>query len=103
MAGNDEANQRTTGSTTRRGSVLRTAGLTSTRASTPVPSAAGCSCASRSASAAPIESPPTVTTRHRARSSLNAASTSVYQSAQVVRFISCQVVPCPGSRGSRTV
>ena len=28
------------------------------------------------------------------------ASTSAYQSCQRVRFISCQVVPWPGSRGS---
>ena len=37
------------------------------------------------------------------RSSSKARSTSAYQSSHRVRAISCQVVPCPGSRGSDTV
>ena len=35
-------------------------------------------------------------------SASKARSTSPYQSAQVVLFMSCQVVPWPGSRGTET-
>ena len=77
-----------------------TDGLTTTSPATWEP----CSSASRSASAPPIDSPPTNTVRAAAAQvARTPASTSAYQSGQRVWFISCQVVPCPGSRGSDTV
>src|SRR4051794_28343521 len=75
-----------------------TAGLTSTRPAT----RSGWSAASRRARAPPIESPQTTTVSTWLASASKARVTSAYQSAQVVRFISCQVVPWPGRRGSDT-
>ena len=61
------------------------------------------SSANRVTRAPPIDRPPANTCSHRAASASYARSISAYQSVQRVAFISCQLVPCPGSRGSRTV
>jgi hypothetical protein len=76
-----------------------TDGLTSTRPATSDP----CSSASRSASAPPIDSPPTTTVAQLPASSVSSSDTRPYQSVHLVRFISRQSVPWPGSRGQRTV
>ncbi len=59
--------------------------------------------ASRSVSVPPMDSPPTTTARQLEVSSCSDAVTAPSQSANVVRFMSCQRVPCPGSSGNRTV
>src|SRR5580693_6836799 len=74
-------------------------GLTTTRPRTALPWTS----ARRSARQPPIESPKTKVCSHRPDSAPNARSTSPYQSCQPVRPRSCQVVPCPGSRGRLTV
>ena len=66
-----------------------TAALTRTMPSTSV----GWSAASRSTREPPIDSPPTTTWSFSAFSLSNARLTSAYQSAHVVLFIACQVVP----------
>ena len=58
--------------------------------------------ASISASAAPIESPPTTTRRFSASSLSSDASATAYQSRQVVSLRSCHFVPWPGSSGTST-
>src|SRR6476469_6827333 len=88
-----------TGSARIRGASVTNAGFTSARPRTSAPRSA----ARRAASAPPIDSPPTTTARQREVSSSSERSAASYQSAQVVVFISCQVVPCPGSSGSRTL
>ena len=59
--------------------------------------------ASRNARQAPIEMPVTKTCSHRPLSSVKACSAVAYQSRDPVVARSCQVVPCPGSLGARTV
>ncbi len=50
-----------------------------------------------------MDRPITNTSSHRPRSSARAASAAASQSPDVVWFISCQLVPWPGSSGSDTL
>ena len=50
-----------------------------------------------------MDRPVTKTCSQVPLSSAKASSAAPYQSCQPVRPRSCQVVPCPGSRGARTV
>src|SRR6266571_8897967 len=74
-------------------------GLTSTSPLIACP----CISASRRARQPPIDRPITKTSPDLPRSSSKARLASAYQSSQRVRAISCQVVPCPGRRGSDTL
>src|SRR5262249_47811369 len=74
-------------------------GLTKTKPDTAAPF----NSASRNARQAPIDKPMTKISLVDAWSSPNARSTSAYQSSHLVRFISCQMVPWPGSLGRLTV
>ena len=50
-----------------------------------------------------MDSPATNTSSQRSARRPYSASTHSYQSCQRVTASSCQMVPCPGSRGSATV
>ncbi|CAO5240997.1 hypothetical protein FAGKG844_20095 [Frankia sp. AgKG'84/4] len=73
--------------------------LTVTRPATSAP----CSSARRSVRVPPIDRPITNTCSHSSRRRRNSPRAVEYQSCQVVGTMSCQRVPCPGSRGQATV
>src|SRR3954451_9471249 len=77
----------------------RSDGLTSTRPFT----ISGCCSASRRASVPPIDRPITKTSEQWSFRSSRARWSSAYQSSQRDFCSSAQTVPCPGSRGRRTV
>src|SRR5215213_8293377 len=98
MAGIDLTTYLSTGTASSCLLVLATTGLTTTTPAT----SCGWWAASQMARHAPIDRPPTTRTSVRALSVSNSRSRAVYHSSNVVPFISCQVVPCPGSSGTDT-
>ena len=77
---------------------MASAGFTTTTPAT----RSGWSAARRSISAPPIERPATTTASFSASSFSNTRDASPYQSLHAVLFMSCQVVPWPGRRGTST-